>query len=89
MLLNTCQGGELGPEGAAPQPPPGISTPGHPRPGDPAGRTATCQPQVCANGDPALVAGVGVCVFQMTPHYSSVNIKHHCLTNEEKPLPSE
>lgn len=41
------------------------------------------------DGNPAPGAGLRAGGVQMPPHYSSVNIKHHCLTNEEKPLPAE
>lgn len=61
--------------------------PGPARPRDPAGSGARGRCAASVQREPCPQSGAGG--VRMPPHYSSVNIKHHCLTNEEKPLPSE
>lgn len=80
-LSAPADGMALQPLGAIPRLPPSVGDPG-------TGPCGPSRPQLRATGT-CPRGGAGGGGVQMPPHCSSVNIKHHCLTNEEKPLPSE
>lgn len=79
-----------GPPGAIPRLPPSLGSPGPVTlPGAVPAGAAQPASHSSVQREPCPRRGAGGGGVQMPPHYSSVNIKHHCLTNEEKPLPSE
>lgn len=79
-----------GPPGAIPRLPPSLGSPGPVTlPGAVPAGAAQPASHSSVQREPCPRRGAGGRSVQMPPHYSSVNIKHHCLTNEEKPLPSE